>query len=159
MAALTVDTIRRERGNRRLYPTEILERCETALVLFAAAFLGEQDAVWIEEAGLVATCVDNDAERLDEMLRLYPEDWTFVSGDAYEFARRGGRWDLVSVDCPSGDSFDRCADLLDLWCSLARVAVVLGTSPGRRLVAPDGWRVARTIRRSPIANWTVLERA
>lgn len=151
----------RERGKRDLYPTEILPRCSTALVLFAAAFLGEQEAVWIEEAGMMATCVDNDAERLREMKELYPARWSFVPFDAYDFAKRVKsarmQWDLVSVDCPSG-AFPKCERLLPLWCSLARVAVVLGTAPGRRVTAPDGWRVSRTIRRSPIANWTVLER-
>lgn len=148
----------RQRGKRDLYPTEILARCETALMLFAAGFLGEQDAAWVEEAGLVATCVDNDRERLVEMAAMYPDGWTFVCEDVFRFARSAKwRWDLVSVDCPSG-AFEKCERLLPLWCSLARVGVVLGTAPGVRVATPDGWRVVRTVRRSPIADWTLLER-
>jgi hypothetical protein len=155
--SLTVEAVR-ERGKRDLYPTEILERCDSALILFAAAFLGEQDAAWIEEAGLLATCVDNDAARLAEMETLYPESWRFVVADVYEYANSEVFIrDLVSVDCPS-DQFDRAAQHLNLFCTLARVAVVLGTAPGQRVTAPDGWRRTRTVRRSPIANWTVLER-
>lgn len=156
MGAVTVEEIR-ERGNRDLFPTEVLIGCKTALVLFAAGFLGEQDAAWIEEAGILATCVDVDEDKLKQMTRIYPDGWIFVRQDAYQFAGKSGwRWDLVTIDCPSGD-FDKCLTLIRLWCELARKAVVLGTAPGAAVGAPDGWRVARTVRRSPIANWTVLE--
>lgn len=156
-ATTTVEEIRAG-GDRALFPTEVLDGCRSALVLFAAAFLGRQDACWIEEAGITATCVDNDRQRLDEMLRVYPEDWTFVLGDVFDYlATSLHRYDLVTVDCPS-NMFDRCSDLAEGWCRLARHTVVLGTAPGARLAAPDDWRVTRTIRRSTIANWTVLER-
>jgi hypothetical protein len=156
--ALTVDDVRAH-GDRALYPTEVLEGCESALVLFAAAFLGRQDACWVEEAGLVATCVDSDDRRLQEMLRLYPEDWTFVRDDAFSFVTRTARmWDVVSVDCPSG-AFERCAAHVTQWCQVARRAAIIGTAPGERLAQPPGWRVTRRIRRSSIAYWTVMERA
>lgn len=160
MGAVTAESLDeiRARGNRDIFPTEILPGCSTALVLFAAAFLGEQDAAWIEEAGIVGTCVDHDEDRLKEMVRIYPDRWIFVNQDVYRFAGKATwHWDLVTVDCPSNE-FDKCERLIELWCGLARISVVLGTAPGASSVtAPDGWRVSRTIRRSPIANWTVLE--
>lgn len=154
----TLEAIRSS-GNPNLYPVSLLARCQTALVLFAAAFLGRQDAVWIEEAGVTAICVDINTERLAAMQLIYPDGWQFVWADAYQFAAEADqKWDLVSVDCPTGQ-FEKAADALDLWCSIARVAVVLGTAPGEKPAAPDGWMVRRTIRRSTIANWTVLEPA
>lgn len=148
----------RRRGDKALYPTEALNGCEDALVLFAAGFLGEQDCVWIEQAGIRATCVDTDADLVAEMRRLYPASWRFVVADAYYYASETPRqWDLVSVDCPSGTAMERCAALAPLWCKLARRAVVLGTAPGSVLVAPGGWAVSRTVSRSPIADWTLLE--
>ena len=62
-----------DESERHLYPVEALRGLRTALMGFCAAFLGRQDCVWVEEAGLVATCVDTDAERLFEMAGLYPE--------------------------------------------------------------------------------------
>jgi hypothetical protein len=144
------------------YPTHLLPDCETALVLFAAAWHGRQDAVFCADAGLTATCVDLDDLRLDEMARLYPDDWTFVCADACDFAEQtSGQWDIVSLDCFTND-FRRCAELLPLWCDLARKVVVLGTGPGVALSVPDGWRLSGLRHRSDFAGgvyWAVLERA
>jgi hypothetical protein len=154
----------RDVGAGESYPRRLLDECDDALVLFAAGFLGMQDAFWVAEAGKRATCVDIRPDLLAGMAAVYPEDWEFVTGDVYDYTERmelvGRRWDLVSLDCPSSH-FDRCAELAGLWCRLAGRAVVLGTSGRTALAAPDGWEV--TERRFRSMNyggtfWAVLER-
>ena len=150
-------------GEDALYPCRVLEGMRTALVLFAGAFYGRQDAVWVARAGLRATCVDVRAEGLDAMQAIYPADWEFAQADAYAYARTwraaGRQWDIVSVDCPSGQ-FDRAADEAQLWCGVARRAVVVG-SGARELVAPAGWKVTGRVERSSFLEggvwWTVME--
>lgn len=148
-----------------LYPQRVLEPAETALVLFAAGFYGRQDAVWVAEAGAQATCVDTDQERLTAMEAVYPADWEFVKRDSFTYARTwrvaGRRWDVVSIDCPS-NLFNRCADEIGLWCDVAKRAVILGTGQRTKVVAPDGWKVTETLRRSDYLGgvfWKVLERS
>lgn len=143
-----------------LYPRHVLDGCETALVLFAAAFHGQQDAVWMADAGLKATCVDVDAARLNEMAVAYPDGWEYVVGDAFEYAMlTERRWDVVSVDCPT-NLFGRCAEMLPVWCLLAGRAVVLGTGVGTEVDPPGGWRITGTVPRSQFQGgvyWTVIE--
>ncbi len=146
------------------FPLELLEDSETALVLFAAGFLGVQDAVWIRDAGLTATCVDTDPEKMASMKPLYPDDWEFVEQDAYAFAHwetERRQWDIVTAD-PWTGHMDTCARFLKEWCRLARKAVVLGTGVGTVVEAPEGWKVTGTRRRSDYDGgvfWTVLEPA
>jgi len=143
-----------------IYPTDLLTGCETALVLFAAAFGGRQDAAFIADAGLAATCVDQDGDRLLEMAINYPAGWEFVHRDVYEFVREETRrWDVVSAD-PWTTQFDRCADLLPTLCRLARRAVILGTGPGTILGAADGWRETSRVHRSDYRGgtyWATVE--
>lgn len=144
------------------YPGGVLRGRETALILFAAGFLGKQDAYWVADAGLVGTCVDRDGHLLEQMRRMYPADWQFVQADVYEWAtRRFRRWDIVSLDCPS-DQFQRCADLLEVWCDIAQHAVILGTGVTTTFMVPEGWAVTDVRKRSDFVGgvyWTVLERA
>lgn len=144
------------------YPGALLRGREDALVLFAAAWLGRQDAFWVAEAGLVGTCVDRDGELLAEMEWVYPSGWRFVEGDCYEFAEKTDeQWDVVSLDCPS-DQFQLCADNLQLWCDISRFAVILGTGVGTKVEEPDGWRITDTRKRSDFLGgvwWTCLEPA
>ena len=143
----------------RSFPTGVLRDCKTALVLFSSAWYGKQDAYYVAAAGLRATCVDIRNDNFEDMERLYPDDWEFIQDDAYEFVRQTHRrWDVVTVDCPSGH-FQKCADLLPLLCRLARVTVILGSGVDTRLVPPEGWRVVTRNRRSMMYGgvyWTVL---
>lgn len=157
---MTLDGIR-FRAADNPYPVDLLSRCRTALVLFAGGFHGAQDGIFIADAGIDATCVDIRPQLLDEMAEVYPPSWEFVVADAFEYAKRCDRqFDLVSIDCPSG-AFVQCAEELPLWCSVARVAVVLGSGfPVRIFNPPDGWRVTSRLHRSGFGggvNWTVLE--
>jgi hypothetical protein len=160
VSAATLAEVRAAAVGDESYPIGLLERCDTALMLFAAGFHGRQDAIFAADAGLVATCVDVDRKRLQEMAAIYPGSWEFVVADAFEFASESaGSWDLVSVDCPSG-AFDVCAELAPRWCSLARVAVVIGTGRKTIVAEPYGWQVTDVRRRSDFAGgvyWTVLE--
>lgn len=146
----------------RSFPTGVLRNQRTALVLFSSAWYGMQDAYYVAAAGLTATCVDLRDENFDAMRALYPDGWEFEHADAYEFIRRTQRrWDVLTVDCPSGH-FQKCADLLPSLCGLARSAVVLGSGADTRMVVPDGWRVLTRNRRSMMYGgvyWTVLVRA
>jgi hypothetical protein len=127
------------------------------------------DAAWIADAGLRATCVDLDGEKLEEMKPLYPEDWHFIRTDAYHYAdyasrlirNSGQEWDVVSCD-PFTNEFTNCANNIGAWCRLARHVVILGTGTDTIVNVPAGWEITQTIKRSDYAGgvyWTVLERA
>jgi hypothetical protein len=144
------------------YPAEIPRGRESALVLFGAAFLGVNDAIHMAGAGMTAvTVVDTDAERLETMRRLYPDEWDFHAVDAFAFveAQRdaGTRYDVVSAD-PFTGLMQRCRAELPAFCALARHAVVLGAEREQELDPPDGWRCRRAAR-SELADWIVLEPA
>jgi hypothetical protein len=139
---------------------------ETALCLFCAEWLGMQDAYWVAKAGLRGTCVDLQADKLEQMHELYPEGWEFVPADVYDFARSAKRyerqWDVVTLD-PWTGQFDRCAKLIDTWTTLARKLVILGHGHYRLEPppAPEGWTHAETIKRSDYkggVNWLVFTR-
>ena len=146
----------------RSVPVGVLRDCRDALVLFAQAWYGMQDAYYVAAAGLDATCVDIRDHNFEAMRRLYPPSWEFVRADVFEFIEDCERtWDVVTVDCPSG-SFQRCADLLPELCSLAIRAVVLGSGTETRVAVPGGWtQTSRALRSSFNGGvyWTVLERA
>jgi hypothetical protein len=160
VAVVTLDRVRAEAAPET-YPVRVLEGCESALVLFAAAWHGKQDAIHVADAGLSATCVDTDAVRLGEMAEAYPADWEFVTADVFEYAARADRqWDVVSIDCPT-NLFDMCAALVPLWCLLARRAVVIGSGPNTETVTPEGWLRPPCLKRSNFAGgvyWIVLQR-
>lgn len=105
--------------------------------------------------------MDLDAEKLAEMSLVYPEDWEFVTSDVFEFAESAAQesWDVVSLD-PWTNQFDACAARIDLWCSLARRLVVLGTGHDTKLSPPHGWAITDVRKRSDHnggVNWTCLE--
>jgi hypothetical protein len=160
VSAVTLESVRGQ-ADPASFPIDALEGCETALVLFAAAYYGRQDALWVADAGLRATCVDSDSEKLVAMHHIYPGDWKMVVADVYEWASAAdGKWDVVTLD-PFTNDFVRCADLIGTWCRLARRAVVLGTGPKSAVTAPAGWRITSVQKRSDFRNgvfWTTLER-
>lgn len=158
MGGVTLEQVRAD-ARAELYPRHVLTGCSDALVLFAAAFHGLQDAVWMAEAGLKTTCVDVDSQKLTEMSTFYPEGWEFVTGDVFEYvSRTNDRWDVVSIDCPS-NLFAQCAGFTPVWCLLARKAVILGCDR-RPIAVPPGWRVTEHRYRSSFAGgtyWAVLQ--
>jgi hypothetical protein len=97
------------------------------------------------------------------MRAIYPDDWIFEQADAFtwqwDVQRLGdNQWDVVTLD-PFTTHFDRCADMLDSWCRLARNVVILGMDD-RELDVPDGWQIVQRRRRSRYNGgvwWIVLE--
>lgn len=146
----------------RAYPTEILEGRRTGLVLFAAAFLGHNDAIHFADAGLETTCVDVDGERLEEMRALYrDESWRWIERDAWDFAREaaedGELYDVVSADTFTGAAMERSLSDLETWTTIARYAVTVTATRQATFRLPKHWRM-RAVERSPNAYWLVLER-
>ena len=161
MGVLTYPTLEHVAMNARPYPAELLKGCETGLVLFAAAFLGHNDAIHFAEAGLRTTCIDVDGRRLIEMSALYPDDWLFLQWDAWKFAdasyAKGMSWDVVSADTFSGDAMRRSLDSFELWCSLAHKVVTATYVAGEAYEVPDGWQ-GSLFERATNVYWLVLER-
>lgn len=163
MVSVTQPTLADIAMEARPYPSELLEGCETGLVLFAAAFLGHNDAVHFAEAGLTTMCVDIDGHRLKQMQELYPDDWTFAEVDAWEaasllLAGRPTQFDAVSVDTFTGAATRRSLDSLELWCSLARRLVTITYTAGEAYEVPEGWKGA-LYERATNVYWLVLTRA
>lgn len=146
------------------YPAEILEGASSGLILFAAAFLGRNDAVHFAEAGVPnVTLVDVDEERLAEMRALYRDDsWRWLGGfDAWEVARaareEGVKYDVVSVDTFTGDAEERSLASLNLWTAIAGRVVTVTASWDSGYRIPSGWR-SSVLWRSARVYWLVLER-
>lgn len=143
------------------YPVDLLRRGDTALVLFAARWLGKQDAAWCADAGMRGTCVDIDGDKLDEMRGVYPDGWLFEMDDAFAYAEDAAAhrraWDVVSLD-PFTGMFDDVLDRMDLWCQVAHKFVIVGHGR-RKPECPDGWAKERLVERSAFRGgvyWTVL---
>lgn len=147
----------------KAYPVHRLYADYEGLCLFAAAFLGENDAIHMARMGMRADCVDVNATALEQMREIYPSDWNFVHRDAWAFATEAFEedhsWDVVSVDTFTGDATDRSLKTLDLWCAIARhmVTATIASHTARPDV-PGGWVDAR-YNRSTLADWLVLTRA
>lgn len=161
MAAVTYPTLEHVATEARPYPTYLLEHAETGLCLFAAAFMGHNEAIHFALEEVQTTCVDIDQEKLHVMTDLYPEDWTFLCCDAWDFAEahaeKGKRWDVVSVDTFRGNATERSLVSLELWCSIADKAVVATLEDGQTYKVPEGW-TAQHFRRNSEVFWLVLTR-
>jgi len=147
----------------RSYPAHLLREGDTGLCLFAAAFLGINDAVHMARMEMSVTCVDRDAFALGRMREAYGERWAWYVDDSWSFAEdaraRGETWDVVSVDTYTGDATDRSLETIGLWASLARRVVTM-TVPHHSLFLREpvpGWTGSR-YERSNIADWMVLTR-
>lgn len=141
------------------YPTDLLEGCGAALLLFGAGFLGMNDGIHIADAGMYAVVVDIDRHKLEAMQRIYPSDWAFIEADAWECAEHlDSKFDVVSVDNYTGDSERPVLESLHLWCSLAiKLVTVTKTAKNLPHTIPYGWQPS-LVQRSSRANWLVLER-
>lgn len=164
VGSVTYPTLEHVAMEARPYPVEALEGCETGLVLFAAAFLGHNDAIHFAEAGIITTCVDRDGPRLREMQALYPESWSFVEADVFAFVRASSeKFDVVSAD-PFTPEFPRVAKLVPALCRLANRSVIVGagTATVDEIKAPRGWLVGdeKLHRSSHLGGvyWVTLER-
>lgn len=159
MAAVTLDAVRAHAG---VFPTDLLAGNETALLLFAGGFHGENDGIHFADAGIAATCVDILPDGLEVMRGIYPDSWEFVQADAFAFASlTDRRWDSVCVDSPTV-LFERVEGALEAFSALARRLLIVGVGWAQvgRISAPVGWQVVRRIRRSGYRGgvfWLVME--
>lgn len=144
------------------FPTHLLKGSQSALIVFAAAFGGRQDAQHIRDAGMTAMCVDSDSEALERMRPNYPNDWLMIDTDAFEFLdkalNRGFLFDVVTMDPFTGLTMDKTIEHLPDFCSLATRLVVCGCD-GREVQPPEGWRIKSKTWRSGRQGgiyWVVL---
>jgi len=146
----------------RPYPRDLLAGCESGLVLFAAAFLGHNDAIHFAEAGVPnVTLVDVDGARLEEMQDLYRDPtWTWLEADAWDVAhsahRLEAKFDAVSVDTFTGAALERSLGDLELWTSIAGRFVTVTATRDSSYRVPRHWR-SRVLARSTLAYWLILE--
>ena len=163
MGSLILEDLR-DNASGKAYPRQALRGHRRALILFAAGFLGRQDAFWVADAGMDATCVDVDEGKLRLMETLYPPSWAFVESDAFLFAESeralARTWDVVSLDPPT-NLFDDCAQELPTWCGLAEHVVILGVGKTTQWTVPDGWYTADVRERSMFRGgvyWAVIRK-
>lgn len=161
MGSMSYATLEHVAMQARPYPVHLLEGHRTGLLLYAAGFLGHNDAVHYALSGLECTAVDTDAERLGEMRRLYEQGWTFVNADAVSYAEAAAEgdvfWDCVSVDPFTGEAMEQALGRLELWCSVARHLVTVGCRRGDSWRVPAGWR-SHLYERVAGVYWLTLER-
>jgi hypothetical protein len=154
-------TMSEVRDDPQRFPRSALPDSGTALCVFAAEWHGRQDAYWLAEAGLQTTCVDLNAQKLDEMKRIYPDDWEFVTEDAFAYLP-AGTFDVVTLDPFTGDPMERCHRDLKHWCGMANLTVIMGSTASQRIPkGPPGWRITDIVTRSSFGGgvfWTVLRK-
>ena len=145
------------------FPRSALRGAQTALCMFAAEWHGRQDAYWLAEAGITATCVDLNGQKLEDMRRVYPQGWEFVTSDAFEFPA-DRRFDVVTADPFTGEAMDRCHQLMPRWCGMADRTVIMGSTAAqvlRKRHIPGGWEITDMLKRSDWGGgvfWTVVTR-
>lgn len=164
MATLTYNTLEHVATEARPYPTYLLEDAKTGLCLFSAAFYGHNEAIHFALEEVETTCVDIDQEKLHVMQGIYPEDWTFICVDAWDYAAmcqvKEHRFDIVSVDTFRGWATEKSLKTLELWCSIANAAVIatIEDSQLESYEVPEGWTDSH-FRRNSTVFWLVLTRA
>lgn len=152
------------RGAASVFPSEVLDSCESALMFFCAGFYGRNDCIWLAETGIQDVVgIDIDARKLDVMRDLYPDEWKFICVDAFDAAHvfKAGAYDLVCVDAFGGEVADRALGMIEDWCRIARRFVVMTSIGEVEHETPGGW-TSRFVRRSDHLGgcyWLVLERA
>lgn len=159
----SMDEVRQQTGPN--FPILALPQGGTALAMFCANFWGQNDVIHLADAGMHCTLVDINEERLDEMRDIYPDDWEYHTADAWEFANDAGdrRWDVVTVD-PWTAQMDAALESIDLWCSLANKAVIIGNRlvdygviPPYLPTIPEGWD-STVLQRNGRVGWLVVTR-
>jgi hypothetical protein len=143
------------------YPSFLLPEEGTALSLFAAGFWGWNDGIHLIRRGLTVDFVDQDKDKLFEMMTLMPEGHAFHVDDAWEFAERaameGQEWDVVSVDPYMGNAAEKAWETFYLWLTIARQMVTLTVKVDTQLNVPTGWD-AQIFPRNERVAWMVLQR-
>ena len=81
----------------KYFPDYILQ-CDSAACFFASWYQGKNDTIHFFDAGKKDVLI-NDFSKMDLMRKLYPKDWRYEEGDAFEIVKRIDRkYDVVTCD-------------------------------------------------------------
>ena len=97
----TVDILRMQRSTA--FPAEAIHGKRNALCVFCARFYGKDDVIHVHDVNPDhVTLVDDDAQSIEDMKLIYPEDWSFVVDDYRRYLQRalevGAKFDLIVCD-------------------------------------------------------------
>lgn len=109
---------------QKAFPSWLVGPSRSAACFFVGQFYGKNDVVHLYSMGMRdVTLVDADADRLEHMASIYPDEWVTHVDDAFERARtwrdEGRTFDLVVCD-PYTNMADKVAwDDFELFAALA----------------------------------------
>jgi hypothetical protein len=150
----TLDDVRKVFGEYS-FPRFVLDKCDSALLLFCAGFYGGHDCLHVADAELDhVLAVDIDKEKLEVMERIYPEHWHFVEADVLK-VHTNQRYDLIVADPPL-DLIDTTINFMTIWGLWAKKYLVLNVRRGSQYLAPIGWRELGKLHRSNEISWLIL---
>ena len=137
-----------------LYPTYLLDKCDSGLCLFGAGFYGANDAIHMYNAGLdFVSVVDSDDEKVKVMEAMYPHRWSFLTSDVTTWVPNVANnsflnWDIVSVDSPT-NMFSWVIDNLGVIAKLSNkyVVVTMHTEVADLCRIPE-WELVTVMNRS-----------
>lgn len=97
-----LDWIRSKTGGRE-FPTHVLENAKSAAAFYTAALMGVRDIIHLNDHQIPdVTLVDLDAEKIEEMKKVYPSGWDYVVDDAHKVMKRfreeGRKFDVLVLD-------------------------------------------------------------
>jgi len=157
-----------------LYPTYLLDKCDSGLCLFGAGFYGANDAIHMHYANMqYIQVVDTDAIKINDMQAEYPDEWVFTVADVTTWVPNVANasllsWDIVSIDAPT-NMFDWCWNNIDDLLKLANKYAVLTTSDFYidrwksidRSTDTDEWEMTGLVNRSTkaLTSLVIFERA
>ena len=109
------------------FPVELLDGAETVICFFSTQFQGQNDVRHVHQQGIKkVVLVDIDDGGMEEMKKIYPEEWEYIVGDAFEVVQKmnetGRKFDVViadpflsMVDPVLCDHFDDFYGLCNKW--------------------------------------------
>ena len=155
---MTLDDVRKSAN--MAYPSDLLNGCDTGLLLFGAGFYGRNDGIHFHDAGLFMTVVDTDSVKVQDMHEMYGAG-AWIIEDVFEYMRHVGiheYWDVVSVDCPM-NLIPRCYGHADQFAASANKLLTITcsahTDPSGRHIPGWEWRGLRPrTEQSAWATWT-----
>jgi hypothetical protein len=92
-----------ENSANKAFPEHVLDGARSGACLFCAALMGQRDVIHFHRRGIDAvTLVDHDGDMMAELQKAYPESWTYLTGDAFDFidsaSAEGREFDVVTLD-------------------------------------------------------------
>lgn len=87
------------------YPIELIDKCQSAILLCCGAFCGIQDVDFYKDKNKLCTLVDYDKEYIDKLKIKFKDEqnWKYIENDIYKqcdiYIENGEQFDIVSNDC------------------------------------------------------------